>query len=67
MLYNSLVDRKVPFVPAAGPASKQVTWYTCGECSPRQLGCSRALPAPALAFLGMFTQAALLAVLPIAS
>jgi cysteinyl-tRNA synthetase len=30
MLYNSLVDRKVPFVPVAGPDSKQVTWYTCG-------------------------------------
>lgn len=32
VLYNSLVDRKVPFVPAAGPGSKQITWYTCGEC-----------------------------------
>lgn len=30
MLYNSLVDRKVPFVPAAGPHSKQITWYSCG-------------------------------------
>ncbi|KAL4430549.1 hypothetical protein ABPG77_005789 [Micractinium sp. CCAP 211/92] len=30
VLYNSLVDRKVPFVPAAGPGSKQITWYTCG-------------------------------------
>jgi hypothetical protein len=37
MLYNSLVDRKVPFVPAAGPDSKQISWYTCGE---------RALPLP---------------------
>lgn len=35
VLYNSLVDRKVPFVPAAGPGSKQITWYTCGErCLP---------------------------------
>ena len=40
VLYNSLVDRKVPFVPAAGPESKQITWYTCGE--------RRALP-PAIA------------------
>ncbi len=31
VLYNSLVDRKVPFVPAAGPGSKQISWYTCGE------------------------------------
>lgn len=31
VLYNSLVDRKVPFVPAAGPDSKQISWYTCGE------------------------------------
>ncbi|KAI3425944.1 hypothetical protein D9Q98_007914 [Chlorella vulgaris] len=30
VLYNSLVDRKVPFVPAAGPGSKQISWYTCG-------------------------------------
>ena len=30
MLYNSLLDEKVPFVPADGPASKQITWYTCG-------------------------------------
>lgn len=30
MLYNSLVDEKTPFVPAAGPGSKQITWYTCG-------------------------------------
>lgn len=29
-LYNSLVDRKVPFVPQAGPDSKLITWYTCG-------------------------------------
>jgi cysteinyl-tRNA synthetase len=29
-LYNSLVDAKVPFVPAAGPGSTQITWYTCG-------------------------------------
>lgn len=31
VLYNSLVDRKVPFVPAAGPNSKEISWYTCGE------------------------------------
>ena len=30
MLYNSLLDEKVPFVPADGPGSKQITWYTCG-------------------------------------
>lgn len=30
MLYNSFVDEKVPFVPAAGPTSKQITWYACG-------------------------------------
>lgn len=30
VLYNSLVDRKVPFVPLGGPGSRQVTWYTCG-------------------------------------
>ncbi|KFM24979.1 Cysteine-tRNA ligase, cytoplasmic [Auxenochlorella protothecoides] len=29
-LYNSLVDAKVPFVPAAGPGSRHVSWYTCG-------------------------------------
>ena len=29
-LLNSLVDKKVPFVPAAGPGSKNITWYTCG-------------------------------------
>jgi cysteinyl-tRNA synthetase len=29
-LYNSLVDRKVPFIPATGPDSKVITWYTCG-------------------------------------
>lgn len=29
-LYNSLLDEKVPFVPAAGVSSKQITWYTCG-------------------------------------
>lgn len=29
-LYNSLVDKKVPFVPAAGPDSNYVTWYSCG-------------------------------------
>ncbi|GAB4823051.1 hypothetical protein N2152v2_010097 [Parachlorella kessleri] len=30
VLYNSYLDRKVPFVPAAGPDSKQIGWYTCG-------------------------------------
>lgn len=30
MIYNSFVDEKVPFVPAAGPDSKQITWYACG-------------------------------------
>lgn len=30
VLYNSLTDTKVPFVPIAGPKSKQITWYTCG-------------------------------------
>lgn len=30
VLYNSYVDKKVPFVPAAGPGSKQISWYTCG-------------------------------------
>lgn len=29
-LYNSLVDEKVPFVPAAGANSKQISWYACG-------------------------------------
>jgi cysteinyl-tRNA synthetase len=29
-LYNSLVDEKVPFVPAAGPGSKAISWYACG-------------------------------------
>jgi len=30
MLYNSLVDEKVAFVPAAGEGSSQISWYTCG-------------------------------------
>jgi len=30
MLYNSLVDEKVVFVPAAGEGSSQISWYTCG-------------------------------------
>eukprot|EP00798_Chlamydomonas_sp_ICE-L_P027085 gene27085-biopygen836 len=30
MLYNSLLDEKVPFVPASGPGSKSLSWYTCG-------------------------------------
>lgn len=29
-LYNSLLDEKVPFVPAAGPGSRQISWYACG-------------------------------------
>jgi cysteinyl-tRNA synthetase len=29
-LYNSLVDDKVPFVPANGQDSKSISWYTCG-------------------------------------
>lgn len=29
-LYNSLVDEKVPFIPAAGLHSKEISWYTCG-------------------------------------
>lgn len=29
-LLNSLVDKKVPFIPAAGINSKNITWYTCG-------------------------------------
>lgn len=29
-LYNSLVDEKVPFIPAAGASSKQISWYACG-------------------------------------
>lgn len=58
VLYNSLVDRKVPFVPAAGPGSKQISWYTCGEpaaaaadaaagscgCPWVRYGCRRAMP-----------------------
>ena len=30
MLMNSLIDKKVPFIPAAGPNSKSISWYTCG-------------------------------------
>lgn len=30
MLYNSFLDEKVPFVPAAGPSSRQIAWYACG-------------------------------------
>ena len=30
VLYNSLVDRKVPFIPSAGPESKSISWYACG-------------------------------------
>eukprot|EP00889_Picochlorum_renovo_P002291 jgi/Picre1/29321/NNA_004711.t1 len=30
MLLNSLIDKKVPFVPASGKDSKNITWYTCG-------------------------------------
>ena len=29
-LYNSLVDKKVPFVPAAGKNCREISWYTCG-------------------------------------
>lgn len=29
-LYNSLIDKKVPFIPAKGRESKSITWYTCG-------------------------------------
>jgi cysteinyl-tRNA synthetase len=25
-----LVDEKVPFIPAAGAGSKQISWYACG-------------------------------------
>jgi hypothetical protein len=49
MLYNSLVDRKVPFVPAAGPNSKQISWYTCGERRlppPPPPACCRSLALP---------------------
>ena len=48
MLYNSLVDRKVPFVPAAGPNSKQISWYTCGErrLPPPPPACCRSLALP---------------------
>lgn len=49
VLYNSLVDRKVPFVPAAGPQSKQITWYTCGERRRRR--CRRSLLRPPRAAL----------------
>jgi hypothetical protein len=30
VLYNSLVNRKLPFIPVAGPGSKMITWYACG-------------------------------------
>lgn len=30
MLYNSAVDKKVPFVARGGPDSKSVIWYCCG-------------------------------------
>jgi cysteinyl-tRNA synthetase len=30
MLYNSAVDKKVPFVPRGGTNSKSVVWYCCG-------------------------------------
>lgn len=29
-LYNSLLDQKMAFVPAAGPHSKRITMYSCG-------------------------------------
>lgn len=49
MLYNSLVDRKVPFVPAAGPNSKQISWYTCGERRLPPAAAACLLPLPGLA------------------
>jgi len=30
VLYNSLIDAKVPFIPSGGAKSKKITWYTCG-------------------------------------
>jgi cysteinyl-tRNA synthetase len=30
LLYNSLKDEKVLFVPTGGAHSKQISWYTCG-------------------------------------
>lgn len=30
MLLNSLIDKKVPFIPSSGADSKNITWYTCG-------------------------------------
>ena len=30
LLLNSLIDKKVPFIPASGKDSKNITWYTCG-------------------------------------
>lgn len=30
MLLNSLIDKKVPFIPSSGANSKNITWYTCG-------------------------------------
>jgi cysteinyl-tRNA synthetase len=30
VLYNSAVDKKVPFVPRGGPDCKTVVWYCCG-------------------------------------
>lgn len=29
-VYNSLTDEKTTFVPAAGPGSRQISWYACG-------------------------------------
>lgn len=29
-LFNSYQNHAVPFVPAAGPHSRQISWYTCG-------------------------------------
>ncbi len=29
-LYSSYHNHAVPFVPAAGPNSRQISWYTCG-------------------------------------
>ena len=30
LIYNSLLDSKVPLIPTAGPSGKQLTWYECG-------------------------------------
>jgi hypothetical protein len=40
-LFNSYQNRVVPFVPAAGQNSRQISWYTCG---PTVYEVGRALP-----------------------